>query len=264
MFVVCNLLCITTAVFTYVKTQNLFISTLVFLLLNTAFIFVVAHFIQERQASLTHLIKEVLKETLHELNIPIATIKANTTLLKKALPQPQPKSIKRIEKANYQIQKMFDDIQYELEKEVRKRELERFDVQEVLAESIEEFKALYDEFSFSINLKPTFVYADKRGLYNVIRNIFQNAVKYSSKTLQLDIFIQENKLYIKDYGIGIKKEKIALLFSKYYQVNTQKDGFGLGLSLVKKYCDENDIYIQITSKEKEGTTVILDFNKVLV
>jgi len=52
------------------------------------------------------------------------------------------------------------------------------------------------------------------------------------------------------------------VYERYFQVDTKKEGVGIGLSLVKTYCDEVGIDIQIKSEEGVGTTILLDLEKV--
>jgi sensor histidine kinase regulating citrate/malate metabolism len=47
-------------------------------------------------------------------------------------------------------------------------------------------------------------------------------------------------------------------------VRRKKDGKGIGLALVKAYCDEADIQIQIRSEKGVGTTVSLELSKIEV
>jgi len=49
------------------------------------------------------------------------------------------------------------------------------------------------------------------------------------------------------------------VFDTYYQGDTETKGFGIGLSLVKRFCDKQNIKLSIDSKLNDGTKIILEF-----
>lgn len=80
-------------------------------------------------------------------------------------------------------------------------------------------------------------------LRSILLNLLNNAVKYSSPGREPEVKIKTEKLdgfvllSIEDNGLGIAKEKIGELFSKFKRVhdlNTKVEGSGIGLYLLKK------------------------------
>ena len=69
---------------------------------------------------------------------------------------------------------------------------------------------------------------------------------------------------VTDTGIGIANEYMDNIFEPFRQEEqgtTRKfDGNGLGLALVKKYCDLNNAELDVKSKKGKGTTVVVTFN----
>ncbi|SEI59400.1 Signal transduction histidine kinase [Allopseudospirillum japonicum] len=99
----------------------------------------------------------------------------------------------------------------------------------------------------------------------VIRNLVENAVKYSQKNTRVHILgsckNHHYDLKIQDQGIGIPKESLAFLFEPYYRAlgSNQQKGTGLGLAIVKRITDAYHIDIQVTSVVKKGTCFRLSF-----
>ena len=94
--------------------------------------------------------------------------------------------------------------------------------------------------------------------------ILSNALKYSKNNGEIKIYLETDTLYIQDRGIGIVKEDLPMIFDKGYSGKAghkYKRASGIGLYLVKKYCEILDIDIHISSKVGEGTTVALHFNR---
>ena len=79
-----------------------------------------------------------------------------------------------------------------------------------------------------------------------------------------DIKIKDNLLIIKDYGKGMDANELLKIYDRYYQGDKSYKGSGIGLSVVKEFCDNNKIEIRINSTPNIGTTVILDFRKLIL
>ena len=89
-------------------------------------------------------------------------------------------------------------------------------------------------------------------------------MKYSSKEAPIEIVLHPPLLKIADSGIGMDEGQIVKIYEKYYQEDSKKEGQGIGLALVKAYCDRENIAIQIESRKGEGTSVVLDLREIAV
>jgi two-component system phosphate regulon sensor histidine kinase PhoR len=102
---------------------------------------------------------------------------------------------------------------------------------------------------------------DKIHLINAIRNLLDNAIKYSNNTPS--ILIQTSNIdsnlviSIADNGIGIDKKYHEKVFNKFFRVPTgdihNVKGFGLGLAYVKKIIELHDGKISLSSNLNSGT-----------
>ncbi|RZF61597.1 sensor histidine kinase [Sphingobacterium corticibacterium] len=113
------------------------------------------------------------------------------------------------------------------------------------------------------------LWADQLHLGNVISNLFDNAIKYGSKNIQ--IMIQEIRdgefieLSVSDDGIGIPDTYHDLIFDPFFRVpkddNSYQRGFGLGLAYVKQIIRQHKGTIKLKSKKNSGTTFIIRIPK---
>jgi len=87
-------------------------------------------------------------------------------------------------------------------------------------------------------------------------------MKYSESSEPIEITLDSGVLEIQDHGIGMDANQILHIYERYYQGNSTYKGEGIGLALVKRYCDEQKIGIKITSEVEAGTSVLLNFEKV--
>jgi len=208
-------------------------------------------------------LEHLIKESLHEINLPISTIEANIDMLSRKVEDKKSATrINRIKEALKRLKRLYNLLSYNLKKEVLKIEKEEFDLSLLVKERIEFFQEL-NRNSFVLELKELKIYVDKIGLEQAIDNIIENAMKYSNRDDIIKITIDKNRLIIEDSGIGIDENEMQLVFQRYYQSDNSNSGEGIGLSIVKKYCDSEGIGLHIYSKKGIGTKVDLDFSKVV-
>lgn len=122
-------------------------------------------------------------------------------------------------------------------------------------------------FHFFIESANTKVFTDEFSVTQILDHLLDNALKFTNEG-SIKIVIKrntKNKLLVEvsDTGVGISNEYLPTLFTIFSQeehgYNRTFDGNGLGLALVKKYCDLNNIQISVTSIKGEGTQFILEF-----
>jgi two-component system, OmpR family, sensor kinase len=202
------------------------------------------------------------KETLHELNLPVSTIMANTRMLKRT--HDDDKSLKRlgrIEKAAEMIQERYRELDYLIRTQTRSEHLEQFDLAELIRERLEFLRALYPQVNFEQKLEAAPVELDRRGLQKVIDNLIDNAVKYTQHEGLVAVRLHQGLLEIEDRGIGMDEMELLRIFDHYYQSDATIPGYGIGLGLVKSYCDRHRIKLHVRSEKGIGTTMILDFTE---
>lgn len=104
---------------------------------------------------------------------------------------------------------------------------------------------------------------DKNGFCKVIDNLLSNAIKYNDIDGYIKIGLKENTiLYIENSGHTIDTKHLFDVFDRFFQEDSSKNGFGLGLSIVKEFCDKNKIAINIIPLEK-GTRFELNLKRQL-
>jgi len=216
---------------------------------------------RHRQAQeLEHLVREVL----HEINLPLSTIEANTSMiLKKSEDERLRKRIKRIEAASKRLARLYRELSYNIKRQIAPVERERFDLAETVAERAAFFREL-GRNPIETALEPFRICADRIGLEQVLDNLLENAMKYSEKTEPITIRLREGELLIRDRGIGMDENEILKIYERYYQSDRNVKGEGIGLALVKRYCDDEGIRLRIRSTPGEGTEVSLDFSDKIV
>jgi len=208
-------------------------------------------------------LQNLSKETLHELNLPISTIKTNSQMLSKNyVDEKSLKRLGRIENACDMLQERYNELDYMIKMQSREDVRENFFLDAVVQERVDFLSKIYPDINFHLELEPLQLLSDKKGLAKVIDNIVDNGVKYSGNSKNIDINIINKSIYIQDYGIGMDEVELLKIFDNYYQTNASMQGFGIGLSMVKRFCDKNMIDLNFQSKKNSGTRVELKFKNI--
>jgi len=141
----------------------------------------------------------------------------------------------------------------------------------ILKTIFNEYKGKVDtdkiEYKITNDASSAIISADKYSVYQIFTNLIDNAIKYTEKG-EISVSVNstnENRVEIKisDTGIGMSDEYMPNLFMPFTQeeqgYSRTYEGNGLGLALVKKYCELNQADIKVESKKDEGTIVTVTF-----
>ncbi|MHB1845726.1 MAG: sensor histidine kinase [Deltaproteobacteria bacterium] len=101
--------------------------------------------------------------------------------------------------------------------------------------------------------------ADVRALTRVLRNLVDNALKYTEAgevEISLAGHAGELTMSVRDTGLGIPEEDLSRIFGRFYQVNDGRPrrGFGLGLSIVRGLVERNGGTVKVDSRVGSGST----------
>jgi len=150
---------------------------------------------------------------------------------------------------------------YSIKKGIEIIEKSRADVKDIVIDRVNEFKLL-NRNQFELDLEPYIVDIDRIGFEKMLDNIIDNAMKYSDKSSPIKIVLKNGILTIEDRGVGVCQTELIKIYDRYYQSDIKNSGSGIGLAIVKEYCDENRIKIWIDSQEGVGTKVSFDLSKL--
>lgn len=146
--------------------------------------------------------------------------------------------------------------------------IETVNVVETLTPIINEMsmKAAEKGLIFKHHVQEVWIRADRTYVYRIIQNLVSNAVKYTqSGKVLLTARKQKNKVIIevRDTGIGIPVLQQAAIFSDFYRVeNSNEQGIGLGLGVVKRLSQQLQCSIKVISEEKKGSCFSIMFDLI--
>lgn len=136
------------------------------------------------------------------------------------------------------------------------------DVPIICAEVCDRYSSVTDNISFDFSEEGSAeVYAKERWISRAVSNLLDNAVKYGEGN-PINVYVETKNntviITVEDHGIGIPEEKLDAIFAYNFRVDElNKDGYGIGLSLISHVCNLCGGYAFVESKEGKGSKFYL-------
>jgi signal transduction histidine kinase len=207
----------------------------------------------------------------HEFKSPLTSIRQMAEMLvhdRVPSPEKQRKYYTSILKQSERLSHLINNILDFSKMEEGKRLflLEKADITPVVRDIVEIFRQHTADQGFLIDLVipeplPDVVF-DREAMEQVIHNLLDNACKYSgdSRKIEVHLLSQGNKIIIsvRDYGIGIQKEDLDKIYSRFYRAGEELTqavkGSGIGLTIVKQIVEAHNGEITVVSSPGKGST----------
>ena len=225
------------------------------------------------QKKLSEIKSDFINNMTHELKTPLATISLAIDALTNDKVIHDSDKVKlysgMIKEENKRMNKQVEKILQaaRLEKEEIKLNLQTLDAHQAISKVAENLSLQILEKRGSLKLKLNAhshtIEADEVHFSNIIFNLLDNAMKYSSNAPYIEVETLNAgsntlSIKVKDNGIGIDKETQARIFDRFYRAHTGNlhnvKGFGLGLSYVKAIVEAHDGKIKVESVPGKGST----------
>jgi signal transduction histidine kinase len=215
--------------------------------------------------------------TNHEIRTPLTIIKGYIDVLKNLVQNPNEElseTMEILDETTEELNELVDRMHLlealEHGKIMAKNEL--VDLKIVLTKVYREvaklFKQRQIELKVVVDKKPLFIRGDYRQIQLVMRELLQNALKFTSDrgNVMVRLELRNDKVYysVKDSGIGIPFDKQKVIFDRFYEIQevvnhkTSKDefmggGLGIGLSMVKEIINTMNGDIELISEPRQGS-----------
>lgn len=214
----------------------------------------------------------------HELKTPLTSIQGLTELLLVKI-DPESSAYKYAQRIHNEAERLgslvmdmlkLSNIENLQSLKAAEESATEVELSDIAAEVIEALEAEAAKKNLTVRLegKGT-VLADPRKIYEIINNLYSNAVNYNVLNGSIKVSIEKTDegtvLKVADTGIGIDKKHIPRLCERFYRVDKSRSkktgGTGLGLAIVKHVCALYGAELNISSEEGVGTTVTVVFKK---
>lgn len=143
--------------------------------------------------------------------------------------------------------------------------LKKENVEDLVKEIVKKYAIFFIQKGLSLSLHDLdrTIITDRKWFVVILEQVLSNSLKYTSQG-GIEIYFQEDALYIKDSGLGIQDADLLRVFERGfsgYNGRLTQQSSGLGLYLSKKIADELGHQISIASQVGHGTTVMISFSE---
>ena len=143
--------------------------------------------------------------------------------------------------------------------------LKKENAEDLVKEIVKKYAIFFIQKGLSLNLHDLdrTITTDRKWFVVILEQVLSNSLKYTSQG-GIEIYFQEDTLYIKDSGLGIQDADLLRVFERGfsgYNGRLTQQSSGLGLYLSKKIADELGHQISIASQVGHGTTVMISFSE---
>lgn len=203
---------------------------------------------------------DLLSAISHEIKNPLAAISGYAQTLIEELPikshKMHHKFLGKIEQNSLKITAMLDRIalSVKLENNDIIAQKKDFDLGETIQDAIAVMNKKYPNRQINFNYSKEMVHMDETMSEVLVINLIDNAIKYSED--EVDVTLDNKRLYVTDKGIGMSEENCEKVRSKFYRVdsNSWDNSMGLGLAIVSYILKLHDSHLDIKSTLGKGST----------
>jgi signal transduction histidine kinase len=208
----------------------------------------------------------------HDLRGPVQAISHFTQSLRHTLPSASQESLKKIDENVATISDLLDSMvkMSRTEWQATNPTLEEVSLAQLLSELRTEFstKVAEKNLTLQIDTTQTSVYTDRVCLSQILRNLIDNAIKYThSGTVKvlMEEDVRSVRIIVEDSGQGIPENELSNIFNEFYKVpegHADISGVGLGLSIVARLTRILGMKLSVSSRLHHGSRFDIKIEKV--
>lgn len=216
--------------------------------------------------------KQFVADASHELRTPLAAIRGHVNLINRRgeqHPEVIPKSISFIDRESKRMEEMVKQL---LTLGRTTGERKEIDLSQLIFQTVEELQVMMPQQLIMEIEKQVVVFGNHEHFYQIVRNLIENAVKYTEAdgTITLRLKQSEDQIYfeVADTGIGIADPEKRQIFERFYRADQSRSskiaGSGIGLSIVRELTLFYGGTIYVEDNQPKGSRFILSIPKGLL
>jgi signal transduction histidine kinase len=201
--------------------------------------------------------KEFLRYTVHETNTPLSVILTSIELF--VMKNQKDRQLSKIEAAAKNIFNIYDDLSYLVKKDQVEYPKVAIDLELFLVSRLDFFAEVAElskvRFMYCIEIKGKYIYFNETKLQRIIDNTITNAIKYTLADEIVHVGLKADGTFA-ELSMGSRSKTIEntdKIFDAYYRENQTQEGFGIGLQLVNRICQEEGVIISLDTKDEQTT-----------
>jgi two-component system, OmpR family, sensor histidine kinase MprB len=190
-----------------------------------------------------HAQRQLVADASHELRTPVTSLRTNIEILQQAEQMDLAERRRLLSDVVEQIEELtllMNDLIELARGEEPHAAAEEVRLDQLVHEVIERIRRHAPATAFELTLAPTIVPGVPARLERAIKNLIDNAVKYSPPGEPVEIVLGGEELTVRDHGPGIAAADLPHVFDRFYRGAEARGrpGSGLGLAIVRQVVDQ--------------------------
>ena len=212
--------------------------------------------------------QDMVSDIAHELRNPTANLQGYLESMKDGIMEPNREILESLYEESKLLHKLIEDLQDLAKAEAGELQLDvkSVSLNDLINQTVDSVRHKLEEKNLSLSVdglsENGVIRVDVRRVCQVLRNLLENAVRYSYDGGQITISAEteQDKQVVKvsDNGMGILKDDLPYVFERFYRADKSRSrstgGSGLGLTISKQIIEAHGGEITVDSQEGEGTT----------
>ena len=199
----------------------------------------------------------------HELRTPLAVLRSNLGLLaKQSDPEAREKTVDRMNRTVRDMEALVETLLILARESESRLNWSSVVLNDLLADLVDQLSSAVERPEVTTEVRANGVLeisAPERVLAIVFTNLLRNALCYTEKG-HVHVLIDRNGVTVQDSGCGMAETDLERMFEPFYRGHDRSnEGYGLGLSIVRRLCDRFGWHLHADSELGAGTEIRVEF-----
>jgi len=204
--------------------------------------------------------RQLVSDASHELRTPLTSMRLNIELLASdpGLAEQERKEIlDRVAAQGAELGTLVANVTELARGESVEREYDDVWLQDAVVAGLEAARRDWPRTSFAAELEPCVTFGDAERIRGAIRNLLDNAAKFSPPGKPVEVWLRDGEIVVRDHGPGIAAADLPYVFNRFYRAASARGvpGSGLGLSIVRQVADAHGGDVRAESPAGGGTLI---------
>lgn len=209
------------------------------------------------------------RDASHELRTPIAVLRSAMELLERRYQVEEDKTMGRIYRTLYDMEALIETLLILAREQEQVLPTSRVSLNALVTEEIDTLTLLFQDKALVVKTEETAILeldAPERVVHILVGNLIRNAFNYTPKGT-ITVKIWQQGFSVRDSGVGMDEQQVKQVFKPFYRGDKQQEqpnGYGLGMTIVKRLCNRYNWHLSIASELGAGTEVSVHFPKAQI
>jgi two-component system, OmpR family, sensor histidine kinase MprB len=209
--------------------------------------------------------RQLVSDASHELRTPLASLRANLEVLLKNGPleaQDRRELTRDLTEQTDELTLLVEDVVELARNGQPQPRMEDVRLDELVVDAIERARPHASETRFEVDIdKPAVVRGEPERLGRAVRNLLDNAAKWSPAHGTVEVRVRGGTLSVRDHGPGIPPDDLPHVFERFYRARDARGrpGSGLGLAIVRQVADAHQARVSAVNAPGGGALVRIWF-----